>query len=88
MMVQPLHNLLSNYNKRARLKWTQETSDSFLRIQTAIGNCPKLYFIDYNLPISLQTDASDYGIGAHLFQTLADGTEQPLAFISKKLSGA
>ena len=32
------------------------------------------------------TDASDYGIGAYLYQ-LIDGTERPIDFISKSLSG-
>ena len=32
------------------------------------------------------TDTSDYGIGAYLYQ-LIDGTERPIVFISKSLSG-
>ena len=32
------------------------------------------------------TDASDYGIGAYLYQHI-DGIERPIAFISKSLSG-
>ena len=37
-------------------------------------------------PIYLDTDASDYGIGAYLFQ-LVDGKEKPVAFMSRALSG-
>jgi hypothetical protein len=33
-------------------------------------------------PVFLQTDASDYGIGAYLFQVI-DGIAQPVAFVSK-----
>ena len=33
----------------------------------------------------MHTDASDYGIGAYLFQVF-DGSEQPIAFMSKTLS--
>ena len=36
-------------------------------------------------PITLHTDASDYGIGGYLFQTI-DGKDYPVAFISKSLS--
>ena len=32
------------------------------------------------------TDASDYGIGGYLYQQV-DGKEQPVAFVSKSLSG-
>ena len=36
-------------------------------------------------PVYLNTDASDYGIGAYLWQQI-DGKEQPVAFISKSLT--
>lgn len=38
-------------------------------------------------PITLQTDASDYGIGAYLFQTI-DGVDYPVAFMSEALTDA
>ena len=36
-------------------------------------------------PITLHTDASDYGVGGCLFQTV-DGNVQPVAFVSKSLN--
>ena len=36
-------------------------------------------------PIALQTDASDYGVGGYLFQTI-DGKEIHVAFVSKSLT--
>ena len=36
-------------------------------------------------PITLHTDASDYGVGGYLFQTV-DGIDQPVAFVSKSLN--
>ena len=36
-------------------------------------------------PTSLQTDASAYGVGGYLFQTV-DGLENPVASVSKSLS--
>ena len=38
-------------------------------------------------PIFVETDASDYGIGAVLYQ-LVDNKKQPIAFMSKALHGA
>ena len=42
--------------------------------------------MDTTSPIYLQTDASDYGIGAFLFQLTPDGTVRPVEFLSKSLS--
>jgi hypothetical protein len=50
-----------------------------------VSNSQKLHFIEDNREIFLQTDASNYGIGAYLFQVLDDGSQQPVAFISKAL---
>ena len=36
-------------------------------------------------PITLHTDASDYGVGGYLFQTV-DSVNQPIAFVSKSLT--
>jgi hypothetical protein len=33
-----------------------------------VGKCPKLFYVDLNLPIHVRTDASDYGIGGYIFQ--------------------
>lgn len=43
-----------------------------------------MHYYDH-APIGLQTDASDYGVGGYLFQTV-DGKENPVAFVSKSLS--
>lgn len=48
---------------------------------------PKLFFLDDQAPLFLHTDASDYGIGAYLFQ-LKRGKEYPISFLSKTLQGA
>jgi hypothetical protein len=34
-----------------------------------ITDCQQLFFMDENASITLQTDASDFGIGGYLFQT-------------------
>ena len=36
-------------------------------------------------PIMLHTDASDYGVGGYLFQTV-DGIDQPVALVSKSFN--
>ena len=44
-----------------------------------------MHFMSYTAPITLHTDASDYVLGGHLFQTV-DGIDQPVAFVSKSLN--
>jgi hypothetical protein len=44
-----------------------------------------MFFAREDCPIFLQTDSSDYGIGAYCFQ-LVDNAEQSVAFVSKTLS--
>ena len=38
-----------------------------------------MHFMSDTAPITLCTDASDYGVGGYLFQ-IVDGIDQPVAF--------
>ena len=44
-----------------------------------------MHFMSDIAPITLHTDASDYGVGGYFFQT-GDGIDQPVAFVSKSLN--
>jgi len=85
--VRGLHAMIHNYaaNKSKRLTWSTETSLAFENIKKEINQLPLLYFLDDTSPIFLQTDASDYGIGAYLFQVV-NGAVRIIAFMSKMLS--
>ena len=50
--------------------WDEECIAAFDEIKSAIEQCPLLHFLREDAPIYLNTDASDYGVGAHMFQTL------------------
>ena len=43
---------------------------------------------DVNLPVKLACDASPYGIGAILSNTMRDGLERPIAYASRSLTSA
>jgi hypothetical protein len=84
----PLHNILDSYSKKARhqqLLWTPETDEAFDKLKLAIVNCPVNHWLTPGHPIFVNTDASDYGIGAYLYQII-DGKEVPISFLSKTLS--
>ena len=88
--IQPLQQMVDDYEKRHahhKVSWTHEAEAAFEDIRQAIDECPKLWFLDDYSPIFLRTDASNYGIGAYLYQRVEqpDGTtvEHPIGFISK-----
>ena len=82
LIVQPLHAMVKDYKPRSVLLWTPATDKAFEEVKSAINLCPKLHFVNEQSPIFLHTDASDYGIGAYLFQVV-DGVPQPIQFLSQ-----
>ena len=83
--VMPLQMMLTN-NRHQVLHWSENQSKLFDELTREISECPKLWFIDENSPIHLETDASDYGWGAYLYQLDNDGIRHPIIFISKSFS--
>ena len=92
--VAPLQQLVAGYDKkqsRHKIIWTPECEFAFDDIRKAIHDCPLLWFMDDFSAIFLKTDASDYGIGAYLYQLVnVDGVmvEHPIGFISKSIASA
>jgi hypothetical protein len=74
--------MLVAYERQKKLEWNDESIQAFELIKREINECPKLFFIDDISPVHLYTDASDYGIGAHLTQ-IVDEEERSIAFISQ-----
>lgn len=74
----PLRQLIKN---NIEFVWTSDIDKSFVDIKQLIANITTLKIFDPNLPIVVQTDASQYGIGGCLLQ---EG--QPIAFCSKSLT--
>jgi hypothetical protein len=84
--LRPLHLMIQNYDRNRKLDWTQEAREAWDQIREDIRNTQTLYFLDPNAPVYLHTDASDYGLGAYLFQVF--DVEHPVAFMSHLLSEA
>ena len=80
-----LGELLLEYTKTSKkvIPWTEELKKQFYDLQAA---CRKLTYVDPNAPIRVYSDASDYGIGAYLWQVLPEGQDVQIEFISKTLT--
>ena len=86
-MTAPFTDMIKNYQKGSTkpLQWTDELRSKFGKLQEAVANCCKLYFMDEELPIYLHTDASIIGIGGYLFQ-VKNNDKIPIQFLNKQLN--
>jgi transposase InsO family protein len=93
MILRPLHKSIARHAsglskrkaQRALLEWSEEETEAFEEIKSAMASCPTLFFLNDTDEVYLLTDASDYGIGAYLYQ-LVDGKQHPIRFMSHTLS--
>jgi len=84
-LVHNLHQLVNPYHPRLHIAWTPELLEELAVVKRAINDCPRLFFVDDHSKVIVHTDASDYAIGAYLFQRRDDGAEYPIGFMSKSL---
>lgn len=83
-IIAPLSNLLK---QGLKWKWTETEQRAFDKLKMALYTSPKLSTPDYSTPFCLQTDASEIGAGAILFQR-GDSPEDRriVSYASKKFS--
>ncbi|KAG1328484.1 hypothetical protein G6F62_008123 [Rhizopus arrhizus] len=65
--------------------WGQEQDDAFTKIKQLLASAPVLYHPDLNEPFYVATDASNYSIGAVLYQII-DKQICHLGFMARALS--
>ena len=85
----PLNILISGDNanqKKALVKWDPECQLAFDQLKDLCTRTPILAYADYRKPFQLQTDASDLGLGAVLYQTDDSGHQGVIAYASRSLS--
>ena len=78
--LQPLQNLLQ---KDVPFNWSSAQEEAFDHIKQKIASSPVLAFFQPDVPITLQNDASKYGLGAVLMQK-----DKPVAYASRSLKPA
>jgi len=84
-VMKPLLDLARRYDKSEVIEWNDEAIWAFDAIRQRVNDMQTVFFVDEDSPVFLETDASDYGIGAHCYQKI-DGKNRPIAFMSKALS--
>ena len=88
-VARPLNALVSGDNasrKKALVDWSDECQVAFERLKDLCTSTPILAYADYKKPFQLQTDASDLGLGAVLYQNDNDGHQRVTAYASRSLS--
>jgi hypothetical protein len=77
MVARPLNELLK---KGCQFQWIAQTDRAFQLLKQKMVQAPILAMPNYEAPFMLETDASDYGIGAVLMQA-----NHLVAYLSKHL---
>uniref|UniRef100_A0A3B1IQI2 Gypsy retrotransposon integrase-like protein 1 n=1 Tax=Astyanax mexicanus TaxID=7994 RepID=A0A3B1IQI2_ASTMX len=81
-IAKPLHELTK---KHVRFQWTPECQAAFEELKSSLTSTPVLGYPRDHGNLILDTDASNFGIGAVLSQ-VQDGAERVLAYGSRRLS--
>ena len=82
-LLAPLYRLL---RKETAWQWGKEQRHAFEEVKKLLKSPNLLIHFDGDKPLVLACDASPYGVGAVLSHHLEDGTEKPIAFVSRTLA--
>ena len=88
-MALPLNTLISGDNanqKKALVDWIPECQLAFDQLKDFCASTPILAYADYKKPFQLQTDASDLGLGAVLYQVDDVQCQRVIAYASRSSS--
>jgi hypothetical protein len=80
--IQPLMRLTSKKNK---FIWTEKEEETFRKTKELFLHSNVIHHPDLTQPFYLQTDASDFSIGGHLYQVDENGKKLAVVFISRTL---
>ena len=81
-VLEPLYRLT---RKSTTWRWQSEEEAAFQRAKTLVSEKAVLAHFDPQRPLTLECDASQYGVGAVLFQDTPDG-RRPVIYASRSMS--
>lgn len=79
---------LTRLTCKDKLEWGPSAEKAFQDLKTAFTTAPILVHPDFSKAFYLETDASDFALGAVLSQMGVDEKLHPIAFYSRKFSAA
>ena len=83
--LHPLYHLLK---KNVQWVWEAPQVEAFDASKELLMSSNCLTHFDSSLDLSLACDASNYGLGVVLSHSIMDGTERPIAYVSRTLNPA
>ena len=84
-ILQPLNQLLQGNQE---FKWSPRCEEGFKEAKDSLSSSNALVLYDPSLPVILESDASQYGIGAVIFHRFPNGNERPIAYASRSLTSS
>uniref|UniRef100_A0A673IM23 Reverse transcriptase/retrotransposon-derived protein RNase H-like domain-containing protein n=1 Tax=Sinocyclocheilus rhinocerous TaxID=307959 RepID=A0A673IM23_9TELE len=82
-LVEPLCACL---RQDSESEWTEKAQQSFVDVKKCLVDSTAPALFNPELPVTVSTDASDYGLGAILSQMHPDHSERTVAFVSLNLT--
>ena len=82
-ILQPFHQLLQDNQE---FKWSPRCEEAFKKAKDSLSSSNVLVHYDPSLPVILESDASQYGIGAVIFHRFPNGDERPNAYATRSLN--
>ena len=82
------HALTKLTRKDEPFDWTKDQQEAFDKLRKCFTQAPVLTTFDPERPITVETDASDFAVGACISQPDEHGKLHPIAFYSRTMSPA
>ena len=84
-ILQPLNELLQ---KDQEFLWSPQCEEGFNNAKESLSSSHVLVHYNPSLPVILESDASQYGIGAVILHLFPNGDERPIAYASRSLNSS
>ena len=82
-ILQPLNQL---FQSNQEFKWSPQCKEAFKKAKDSLSSSNVLVHYDPSLPVILESDASQYDIGAVIFRRFPNGDDRPITYAPRSLN--